>query len=123
MSTTLAVVTAAEPAVETPTLSAARAALARAQGLRKDADDALSEAVKSQKAADQLVGVPDKIKARIVELERKTAGAVEPWATASGRSRLRYRNGMNFPSACSQTSMAISTNAISTNADCGQVFR
>ena len=84
MSTTLAVVTAAEPAVETPTLSAARAALARAQGLRKDADAALSEAVKAQKAAEQLVGAPDKIKARIVELERKTAGAVEPWATASG---------------------------------------
>jgi len=84
MSTTLAVVTADEPAAETPTLSAARAALARAQGLRKDADAALSEAVKAQKAAEQLVGAPDKIKARIVELERKTAGAVEPWATASG---------------------------------------
>ena len=84
MSTTLAVVTAAEPAAETPTLSAARAALARAQGLRKDADAALSEAVKAQKAAEQLVGAPDKIKARIVELERKTGGAVEPWATAGG---------------------------------------
>jgi hypothetical protein len=66
MSTTLAVATMAEPA-----LSAARVALARAQS-RKDADAALSEAVKTQKVAEQLGG--HKIKARIVELERKTAG-------------------------------------------------
>src|ERR1700686_2988424 len=84
MSTTLAVVATAEPAAETPALSASRAALARAQGSRKDADAALSEAVKAQKAAEQLVGASDKIKARIVELERKTAGAVEPWPTAGG---------------------------------------
>jgi hypothetical protein len=84
MSTTLAVVTAAEPAAETPALSAARAALARAQASRKDADAAFSEAVKAHKAAEQLVGAPDKIKARIIELEPKAAGAVEPWATAAG---------------------------------------
>jgi hypothetical protein len=37
--------------------------------------------VKAQKAAEQLVGARDKIKARIAELERKAAGAVEPLAT------------------------------------------
>ena len=84
MSTMPAVVTTAEPAAETPALSVARAALARARRLRKDADAALSEAVKAQKAAEELVGAPDKIRARIIELERRTAGAVEPWATAGG---------------------------------------
>jgi hypothetical protein len=84
MSTTPAVVTTVEPAAETPALSAARAALARARRSRNDADAALSEAVKAQKAAEQLVGTPDKIRARIIELERKTAGAVEPWAMAGG---------------------------------------
>ena len=84
MSTTLASVTTAEPAADTPGLSAARATLARALRSRNDADAALSEAVKAQKAAEQLVGTPDKIRARIIELERKTAGAVEPWGTAGG---------------------------------------
>ena len=37
--------------------------------------------MKAQKAAEQLVGARDKIKARIAELERKAAGAVEPLAT------------------------------------------
>lgn len=84
MSMTPAVVTTAEPAAETPARSAARAALARARRSRKDADAALSEAVKAQKAAEQLVVAPDKIRARIIELEGKTVGAVEPWATTGG---------------------------------------
>jgi hypothetical protein len=29
-----------------------------------------------------MIGARDKVKARIVELEHKAAGAVEPWATA-----------------------------------------
>jgi hypothetical protein len=70
MSTKLAMVTTDEPAAEQPALSPAGAALALAQGGRKDADAALSEAVKAQKAAEQLVAASDKIKARIVELER-----------------------------------------------------
>ena len=77
-------VTTAEPAAETPARSAASAALARARRSRKDADAALSEAVKAQKAAEQLVVAPDKIRARIIELEGKTVGAVEPWATTGG---------------------------------------
>jgi hypothetical protein len=48
----------------------------RARRSRNDADGALNEAVKAQKAAVQLVGAPDKIRARIRELERKAAGAV-----------------------------------------------
>jgi hypothetical protein len=84
MSMTPAVVTTAEPAAETPARSAASAALARARRSRKDADAALSEAVKAQKAAEQLVVAPDKIRARIMELEGKTVGAVEPWATTGG---------------------------------------
>ena len=84
MSTTPAVVITAEPAAETPALSAARTALARARRSRNDADAALSEAVKAQKAAEQRAGTPDEIRARIIELERKTAGAVEHWATAGG---------------------------------------
>jgi hypothetical protein len=79
MSTTPAV----EPTAETPALSAARTALARARRSRNDADAALSEAVKTQKAAEQRAGTPDEIRARIIELERKTAGAVEQ-ATAGG---------------------------------------
>ena len=90
MSTTPAVVTTAEPAAETPEVSAARAALARARRSRNDAGTALSEAVKAQKAAEQLAGTPDEIKARIIELERKTAGAVEPWATADGLGALPH---------------------------------
>ena len=78
MSMMPAVVTTAEPAAETPARSAASAALARARRSRKDADAALSEAVKAQKAAEQLVVAPDKIRARILELEGKTVGAVEP---------------------------------------------
>jgi hypothetical protein len=90
MSTTPAVVTTAEPAAETPALSAARAALARARRSRNDAATALSDAVKAQKAAEQLAGTPDEIKARIIELERKMAGAVEPWATAGGVGALPH---------------------------------
>jgi hypothetical protein len=87
MSTKLAMVTTTEPAAQQPALSPTRAAVARARGLRKDADAALSEAVKAQKAAEQLVGARDKIKARIVELERKAAGAVEAWATTGGAGK------------------------------------
>jgi hypothetical protein len=84
MSTTPAVVTTAEPAAETLALSATRTALARARRSRNDADAALSEAVKAQKVAEQRAGTPDEIRARIAELERKTAGAVEHWAMAGG---------------------------------------
>jgi hypothetical protein len=84
MSTTPAVVATAEPAAETLALSAARASLAGAWRSRDDASTALSEAVKAQKAAEQLIGTPDEITARIIELERKTAGAVEPWTTTGG---------------------------------------
>jgi hypothetical protein len=84
MSTKLAMVTTSEPAARQPALSPARAAVARARGWRKDTDAALSEAVKAQKAAKQLVGARDKIKAQIVEVEHKAAGAVEPWATIGG---------------------------------------
>jgi hypothetical protein len=55
MSTKLAMVTTTERAAQQPALSPARAAVARARDLRKDADAALSEAVKAQKAAEQLV--------------------------------------------------------------------
>jgi hypothetical protein len=84
MSANLAMVPTIESSPEHPALSPSRAAVARALGWRKDADAAISEAVKAQKAAEQLVGAGDKVKARIEELERIAASGVEPRATEGG---------------------------------------
>lgn len=71
---------AKEPMDPRPELSPARQALASARKVRAAASSILETAATAQQRAERLLAAPAPLKARLAELEREAAAAVEVWA-------------------------------------------